>query len=458
MDNEGKLLIVDDDKDVLQSLELFLKYEFELVETLKNPNLIPGLLKQKEFDVILLDMNFSAGINTGNEGIYWLREILKIDKNIAVVPITAYGDISLAVQAIKEGAVDFVVKPWDNDKLLSTLKAGLTLKRTRQEVQQLKDQQQQLFRHLDRRYVLFRGTSPVMEEVYKDIDKVAPTDANILITGENGTGKEMLAREIHRKSSRRDSAFIQVDLGAIHENLFESELFGHIKGAFTDAGEDRTGRFELANHGTLFLDEINNLPLHLQTKLLSVIETQAITRVGSNSPQPLDLRIICATNKNLGMLVQENLFREDLLFRINTVEIHVPALRQRGDDMLILAGEFLKEFGQKYEKPELKINARAQEKLIRYDWPGNVRELRHTLEKAVIMAESGTLGPEDFHFPVRHIKESGVDETTTLSSLEKTAIEKSLLRNKGNITVAAEELGISRPTLYHKINKYQIRL
>ncbi len=458
MKPEGKLLIVDDDPDVLESMNLFLKYEFIQVDTIKNPNLIPGKISKENYDLVLLDMNFAAGIHSGNEGIFWLREILKIDPSIIVIPITAYGDIELAVKAIKEGATDFVVKPWDNDKLLSTLKTGLKLRYSRKEIESLKNKQRQLYEDIDQHYKMFRGSSPVMENVYSAITKVAGTNANILLTGENGTGKELIAREIHRNSDRNSEAFIAVDLGALNENIFESELFGHVRGAFTDAKEDRPGRLEIANGGTLFLDEISNVPIHLQSKLLTAIQQKQIVRIGSNEPVSLKVRIICATNKNLAELVTKNLFREDLLYRINTVEIRIPPLRERGEDILMLANHFLNVYTTKYEKPLLKMTSKAQDKLIAYNWPGNVRELRHTIEKAVIMSESDTLTPDDFFFTTPVIKEDNRTEIFNLAVLEKSAIEKALVKHSGNITKTARELGISRPTLYKKIEKYSIQI
>lgn len=454
----GKLLIVDDDPDVLDSLHLFLKYEFSVVDTLKNPNLITSKTKKENYDLILLDMNFAAGRQSGNEGIFWLREILKKDPDSVIIPFTAYGDIDLAVRALKEGAFDFVVKPWDNDKLLSTLKAGLKLKQSRKEVELLKKRQDRLFEDMDQKYRIIRGSSSVMEEVYVSIGKVSGTDANVLLTGENGTGKELMARDIHRNSIRKSGPFISVDLGALSENLFESELFGHVRGAFTDAREDHAGRFEIASGGTLFLDEINNVPLHLQRKLLTAIQQKQISKIGSNEPIYLDVRIICATNKDLNQLISNNLFREDLFYRINTVEIHIPSLREREEDIIILAGFFLKEFSKKYEKPMLKMNSGAQEKLMLYSWPGNVRELRHTIEKAVIMAESDILTQDDFFFPAMTVGKTESVNPLKLTDLEKATIKQALLKHRGNISETARELGITRPTLYHKIDKYKIQL
>ncbi len=447
------MLIVDDDRAVLDSLRMFLKYEFERVETCSNPNLIPSMLGREDFDVVLLDMNFTAGTNTGNEGIYWLNEIKKLPDPPSIVPITAYGEIEVAVRAIREGAVDFVVKPWDNDKLTSTLKTALELRYSKNEIVRLKKRQSQIYRDLSPPPTIYRGTSRAMEQVFSAIRKVAVTEANILLTGENGTGKEVIAREIHAQSARSKGPFVPVDLGALHENIFESELFGHVKGAFTDAKEDRTGRFEMSDGGTLFLDEISNVPLYLQTKLLSAIQMKEITRMGSNERVGIDTRIIAATNKDLKKMTAENLFREDLLYRINTVEILIPPLRDRENDILFLADKFLEEFAAKYGKPGLKIDSRAQEKLMRHNWPGNVRELRHTIEKAVILGECDILGPVDFPLAARPLSPE-TEEPLNLEELEKNAVQSALDRYMGNISMAAKKLGISRPTLYKKIKKY----
>jgi len=456
MRRRGKLLIVDDDTAVLDSLRMFLKYEFERVETCSNPNLIPSILGKEDFDLVLLDMNFTAGINTGNEGIYWLNEIKKLADPPMVVPITAYGEIEVAVRALQEGAVDFVVKPWDNDKLTSTLKAALELRYSKSEIDRLKKKQSQLYRDLSPLPKIYRGTSRVMEQVFSAIQKVAVTDANILLTGENGTGKEVIAREIHAQSIRSKGPFVPVDLGALNENIFESELFGHVKGAFTDAREDRTGRFEMSDGGTIFLDEISNVPLYLQTKLLSAIQMKEIIRMGSNERVKINTRIISATNKDLKKMVAENLFREDLLYRINTVEIMIPPLKERENDILFLASKFLEEFAVKYGKPTLRIDSRAQKKLLRHNWPGNVRELRHTIEKAVILGESDILGAGDFPLVPQSIA-FDMDEPIKLEELEKNAILRALEHYMGNISITARMLGITRPTLYKKMKKYGIR-
>jgi len=454
---EKRKAIVDDDRDVLDSLKQFLKYEFNVVGVCSNPNLIPEYLDREAFDVVLLDMNFTAGINTGNEGIYWLNQIKNRPEAPVVVPITAYGDIDVAVRAIQEGAVDFVVKPWDNDKLLTTLKASLQLRDSKKEINRLKKRQNQLYRDLSTGVNTYRGTSRAMERVYSILEKVAGTDANILLTGENGTGKEVIAREIHMLSLRKEGPFVPIDLGALHDNLFESELFGHVKGAFTDAREDRSGKFELAEGGTLFLDEISNVPLFLQTKLLSAIQMKEISRLGSNERMQLDTRFICATNKDLKQMTEDHLFREDLLYRINTVEIQIPPLRERENDILFLAEKFLEEFSSKYEKHGIRIDMKAQKKLLKHPWPGNVRELRHTIEKAVIMGEEKVLRPEDLYLVSRDAGPGTYGNVLNLEELEKSAITRALELHSGNVSMAASKLGISRPTLYKKIGKYGLR-
>ena len=366
------------------------------VTGISNPNQIISYINKEDYDVILLDMNFSAGVNTGNEGIYWLNRILKSDPLAAVVMITAYSDVDLAVRAIKEGATDFVVKPWDNNKLIITLQAALKLRQSKIENKKLRDRQKQINKGIMNQSVPLIGKSQAMGNVLQMINKVARTDANVLVTGENGTGKELIVKEIHNNSHRADEAFISVDIGTITETLFESEMFGHVKGAFTDAKEDKPGWFETASGGTLFLDEIGNLSFNMQSKLLAAIQNRAIYRVGSKTPIPFDIRLICATNKNLEELVAKNLFREDLYYRINTIVIELPPLRDRGEDIVLLAEHFLKEYAVKYEKFNLKFSSKTLDKLMKYNWPGNVRELRHTVEKAVILCESDVLTPDDF--------------------------------------------------------------
>jgi DNA-binding NtrC family response regulator len=454
---KGKILIVDDNVQILESLKILLKSEYEEIETIKNPNLIPEKIRSGNYDIILLDMNFAAGISTGNEGIFWLREILKLDPDAIVILITAYGDINLAVQSIKEGATDFITKPWDTEKLIVTLNTAYELRQSKLKVNSLKNKQRQLTEDIDKRFQMFTGTSKTMQEVQQTINKVASTDVNVLILGENGTGKELIAREIHKKSKRSSEVFVSVDMGAITETLFESEIFGHVKGAFTDAKEDKAGRFETASGGTLFLDEIGNIPLSLQSKLLAVLQNRQITRLGSNKVIPIDIRLVSATNKPIFNMVEENLFREDLLYRINTIQIEVPPLRKRKDDIPGFIDYFLKQYSNKYEKPLLKITESAYDLLVNYSWPGNVRELKHTVEKAVILSESDVLKPEDFYLRQLKPADNEISDSLKLADTEKHAIKKVLEKCNGNMSKAAKMLEISRTTLYAKLDKYKIK-
>lgn len=451
----GKILVIDDNKNVLSALRILLDTYFEEVTLLSTPNMLMTALKEKNPDVILLDMNFSAGINTGNEGLYWLSEIKKVDAELPVVLFTAYADIELAVKALKEGASDFVVKPWDNTKLLATLNAALSLRLTRKEVKKLKEKQNVLNHELNKEDDICWGESHLMQDLLNIITKVAKTDANILITGENGTGKELIARKIHHLSRRADETLVTVDLGAITETLFESELFGHTKGAFTDARADRAGKFEAADKGTLFLDEIGNLSYTLQAKLLTVLQSRQIVRVGSNTPIPVDIRLISATNRDLFKSVHDNEFREDLLYRINTIQVEVPALRQRREDIRPLAEFFLRRFAKKYNKSEMHFSNKAISKLEEYSWPGNVRELQHAVEKAVILSEGIEIQPNDFYMRTVEEKKDVID-AITIEEMEKLLIEKALSKHEGNISVVASQLGITRPTLYNKMKKYNL--
>ena len=429
--------------------------EVDAVHTTSNPNLIPGMVRSNSYDAILLDMNFSASVQSGNEGLFWMKEILKLDPNAIIIPITAYGDVDLAVRAIKEGAADFIVKPWDNDKLLATLNSAYHLRQSKLEVESLKEKQKSLLEKIDKKYACIIGSSPVMQEVHETIKKVAGTDADILLLGENGTGKELVAREIHRQSTRNQEILISVDMGSLSESLFESEMFGYEKGAFTDAKEKRRGRFEIASEGSMFLDEIGNLSLSMQAKLLTALQNRTFTRIGSNSPIEFDTRLICATNKNLKEMISEGLFREDLFFRINTIEITIPPLRDRGDDVLELADFFLTHYKAKYAKNTLKINKNASEALKNYNWPGNVRELQHTIEKTVILCDSNIIRPDDLYLPRQKLK-SSEDSPLTFSEIEKLGILKALERNKGNVYKTAKELNIARQTLYNKIQKHKL--
>ncbi len=450
----GNILIVDDNAGVLKSLELYLKHYFKSIKTLNSPNQIPFQLSTEDIDIIMLDMNFTAGINTGNEGIFWLRKILKQDPAVVVIMITAYGDIELAVKAIREGATDFITKPWDNQKLLATLQAALKLRLSNKEIRKLKLKQKQIDEDINRNYGKIIGESTVMQDLYRTIAKVAKTEANILLIGENGTGKELIAREIHRQSKRSQRDFMSVDLGALSETLFESELFGHTKGAFTDARDDRIGRFEAASGGTLFLDEIGNLNFSLQAKLLSAIEQKKITPVGTNKEITIDIRIISATNKDLPSMVADSLFREDLFYRLNTVQINIPPLRERENDIILISEFYLGQFAAKYNRLPLKFTSGALEKLLRHSWPGNIRELRHTIEKAVILCDSDVLTPRDFSFAPEKDLRPDLEKSISLEEGEKFIINNALLKNNRNISEAAKELGIGRQTLYRKIEKY----
>jgi len=418
-----------------------------------NPNQIPSLLRGTHFDAILLDMNFSAGINTGNEGMYWLKRILEHDPNHSVIMITAYGDVELAVRAVKEGAVDFVLKPWDNSKLITTVNAAIQLQDSREEVKSLKEKEQNLKAAMKREPTVIIGESPRFKRVLELVAKVAKTDANVLITGENGTGKEVIARELHRQSLRHNEVMVSVDMGSLSETLFESELFGHVKGAFTDAKEDRVGKFEVAKGGTLFMDEIANLSLPLQAKLLAALQNREIVKVGSNKKIPIDIRLVCATNSDLNVLVREGQFREDLLYRINTIQVEIPPLRERVEDIPLLANFFLGIYSAKYNNPGLKFDHEVMEQMKRYAWPGNVRELQHAVEKAVILSEGDTLTQHNFIFPDNTRVDSPV---RTLEEMERQMIESTIREHEGNVSAAADQLGITRQTLYNKIKKYRL--
>lgn len=452
--HKGNILIVDDNKSALSALRLLLQFEFNNVHTISNPNQIISEIKSRDYDVVLLDMNFSAGVNTGNEGLYWLGEIKNASPNTEVVMITAYGDVELAVKSLKRGATDFVLKPWENEKLVATIATALKLRKSNLQVDMLMQREDSLKRELNSQGRKIIGSSPPVLHMLKLIQKVAKTDANVLITGENGTGKELVAAEIHRKSSRSGEILVTVDMGAIPETLFESELFGHKKGSFTDAKEDRIGKIQLADKGTLFFDEIGNLTFPLQSKLLAALENREIVPVGSNKPIPVDIRLISATNCKLDEMAVRQEFREDLLYRLNTIRIEVPPLRERGDDIELLANFFLKCFENKYNKPSLQFNQQAIKKLKKYSWPGNIRELQHTIEKSVILSDSPILKAEDFEF--REHKKTVQSGPLTLEAMERELIEEALDRQNGNLTAAADQLGISRQTLYNKIRRYDI--
>jgi len=451
----GRILIVDDNEDLLTAARLFLKQHFALVHTEQDPARIPSLLQNENYDVILLDMNFTVDATSGVEGFMWLDKILQIDPSAVVILITAYGDVEMAVRAVKSGATDFVLKPWQNEKLLATLSSALNLRFSRLEVDKLRSRQKQLSDDMDQKYHDMIGISAPIQKVFATIDKVAATEADILILGENGTGKELVARALHRQSPRADEVFISVDMGAIAETLFESELFGHMKGAFTDARDNRPGRFELASGGTLFLDEIGNLSLAMQAKLLSVLEARKVTRLGSNAARDIDIRLICATNMPIYDMVARSEFRQDLLYRINTVEIQLPPLRERQEDIALLLDHFLRIFSKKYQKTITGVSSPALKKLERYHWPGNIRELIHAIERAVILAESQMLQPSDFLFPETEKEVEGiVFNNYNLDEVEKTVIRKVLKKHAGNVSHAAKELGLTRTSLYRRMEKY----
>jgi len=468
----GRVLIVDDKRDVLTALRLLLKKHVEDVHTARDPSALPALLDEHTYDAILLDMNFTQDASSGREGFLWLERILNKDPGAVVVMITAYGGVEKAVRAMKEGAADFIVKPWDDADLLASVQSAIKLRRSRDAARQERET------HADAPateaspstgtasepapagtgFDGMIGESPAMQQVYRTIEKVADTGANVLILGENGTGKELVARAVHRRSQRSDQPFVTADLGALSESLFESELFGHVQGAFTGADEDRAGRFEAADNGTLFLDEIGNIPMGLQAKLLTALQRREVTRVGSVESIPVDIRLVSATNQPIYEMTQAGDFRQDLLYRINTVEITLPPLRERGDDVLLLADHFLDEYAATYNSDATSIGSGAKSKLTEYHWPGNVRELKHTMERAVIMSETPTLQPDDFVFSAPNAqRRSGTDlgvSTLNLDDIEQAAVRKALSKHGGNISRAADELGISRKALYRRIEKY----
>jgi two-component system response regulator HydG len=446
---KATILIVDDDTDVLTAVKLLLKTEAQEVITEKNPENLNWLLQRNQVDLVLLDMNFNSAINTGNEGLYWLNKIKEWKPNVCVIMITAYGDIDLAVRSLKEGANDFIVKPWHNEKLIEAIKLLLEKKEGVKPKTPVKSTAGD---------TSILGESDVMQDIFYKVNKIAPTDANILLLGENGTGKDLMAKAIHERSLRADKPFVKVDVGALTDTLFESELFGHKKGAYTDAREDRTGRFEDAEGGTLFLDEIGNISLQQQAKLLTVLQNRQVTRLGTNKAVDIDIRLICATNLPLSELANENRFRKDLIYRINTVEINMPPLRRRSEDIVILAKHFAKMYAGKYLKPAMDFDAAALQKLKGYNYPGNVRELQYTIERAVIMADDHILHADDLIFSILESPaEAPVDnDNVPLSIMEKNAILKVIEKHNGNITRAAKELGLTRTALYRRLSKYDI--
>ncbi len=448
----ASILVIDDDTDVLTAVRLLLKTEVKEVITEKNPENLRWLLSKQSFDLILLDMNFNSSINTGNEGLFWLKKIREFKSEAAVIMITAYGDIDLAVRSLKEGAADFVVKPWHNERLLITIKDALSHKGN---AKSLAPEEKKKGFIIGKELL---GESDAMREMFLKLEKIAPTDANILILGENGTGKDLIAKAIQQQSLRSNKAYVRVDVGSLTESLFESELFGHKKGAFTDAREDRVGRFEAAEGGTLFLDEIGNISLHQQAKLLSVLQNRQVIRLGTNQPIPIDIRLICATNLPLQELANENRFRKDLVYRINTVEINVPPLRRRGNDIILLAKYFSTLYSNKYFKPGLRFDDKALDALLSYSFPGNVRELQYTIERAVIMADGDVLQAKDLIFsPLESpLNNTNENQESTLSAVEKNTILRVIEKHNGNITKAAKELGLTRTALYRRLSKYDI--
>jgi two-component system, NtrC family, response regulator HydG len=453
----ARILAIDDDQDILVAVKMLLRPEVKEIITEKNPEKIPSLLAQNSFDLILLDMNYKSSLNTGNEGIFWLRKIREINKNVAVIMITAYGDIDLAVRTVKEGANDFVLKPWRNEKLLETIAMSIEASAMSNKNSLSKSGTSQTSNLKPQTSLL--GESEAMQDVLYKIEKIAPTDANILILGENGTGKSEAAKLIHQKSLRSKNPFIHADLGSLTESLFESELFGHKKGAFTDAREDRAGRFEAANGGTLFLDEIGNISLPQQAKLLTVLQNREVIRLGTNSPISIDIRLISATNAAINEMASKNQYRKDLIYRLNTIEITLPPLRARGNDVVVLAEYFMKVYAEKYHKTLFGIDEKAKEKLRKYAFPGNIRELQHSLERAVIMSDNQELTARDLDLnssletPVMVSNES---TTLRIDELEKSTILKAIERHDGNITKAARELGLTRTALYRRLGKYDI--
>ncbi|MCH8861462.1 MAG: sigma-54-dependent Fis family transcriptional regulator [Proteobacteria bacterium] len=458
-ENHGRILIVDDDEDILTAGKLLLKRHFKSIATVNRPDNIPKLMNEGAFDAVLLDMNFGAGERSGREGLDWLRRILAIDPDVVVILITAHSAVGTAVEAMKLGASDFVEKPWQNEKLIATLKAAVNLRQTRDEAAALKHRNRELSAHISGAGDDMLGSSSAMQVVLSMIARAAPTEANVLVLGENGTGKELAARQLHRQSNRAGAIFMSVDLGAVTESLFESELFGHKKGAFTGANEDRIGRFQAASGGTLFLDEIGNIPLHLQAKLLTVLEQRQVLPVGANQPVSIDVRVISATNLPASKLADESVFRQDLLYRLNTVEIALPPLRERTGDIPVLVEHFVALYAQKYGREIKGIDKQAMAHIDADPWPGNVRALRHAVERAIILSEGDRLGVEDFNLAgavARQADADGAADDLTLLDLEKRAIGGALKRHTGNVSRAARDLGITRASLYRRMEKHDL--
>ena len=452
---EANVLVIDDDDDILLSAKLFLKQHFKQVVICKSPKEINVLLSHNDIDIILLDMNYQKGTSDGREGLYWLEHILSIDKDYVVILMTAYGNVELAVQAIKKGATDFILKPWENEKLYATLSAASKLRSSTKKVKKLEKIHSSMQTDLARKFENIIGSSAPIKQLQHTLLKVAPTDANVLILGENGTGKQVFAYELHKHSLRKNHIFMHVDLGSLNENLFESELFGYAKGAFTDARDDRPGRFELADNGTIFLDEIGNLSMPLQSKLLTVLQNRTVTRLGESRERKVNVRLITATNMPLNEMVAKGTFRQDLLFRINTVEFMLPPLHQRAEDILLLANHFLHTFSTKYHKNIGRINDKAAQLLLNYHWPGNVRELQHVIERAIIMAEGLEINTDDLQLsPQRFGSSNQAAVPLDLEEMEKMMVQKAIEHHKGNISRAAAELGLTRAALYRRIEKF----
>lgn len=453
----GHLLVVDDDQDILLSAQLLLKRQFKSVSCLANPEELLTFLAANSVDVVLLDMNFTLGDNSGDDGFYWLAQLQQQFPQVVVVLMTAYAGVELAVRGIKAGATDFVIKPWSNEKLIATLNAAFELAQSRQKLSSLSAENSALRDTINTKQDYFIGESAVMRELMQKAMRCAPTDANVLILGENGSGKELLAREIHAQSARADKVFMAIDMGAISESLFESELFGHKKGAFTGAQTGRMGRFVAANGGTLFLDEIANLPMYLQVKLLRVLEQRQVTPVGDEKAIALDVRIIAATNAPYSDLNTDTLFRQDLLYRLNTVELTLPPLRERRDDIPLLVDYYLGVYAQKYQRKKPTLSRATMSALMAYTWPGNVRALRHALERAVVLCSGDELCEEDFSLPHNAAnKELATPNTLHLETLEKNAVTEALKKHEGNISQAAKDLGLTRTALYRRMKKYEL--
>ncbi len=456
--SKATILIIDDDEDVLLSAKLLLKKHFTNILTRNSPKELNQLLSTESIDVIILDMNYRIGFNDGKEGMYWLKHIISVRPQMVVVLMTAYGEVELAVDAIKKGAFDFILKPWTNEKFLATIHAGLQLSRTKQKVSLLESANEVLTENISQKFGPVIGSSTAMQKIMKVVDKVSQTDANMLILGENGTGKQHLAREIHRRSLVKNGPFVHVDLGALSESLFESELFGHKKGAFTDAQEDKPGRFELAENGTLFLDEIGNLSYNLQSKLLTVLQDKKVSRLGEGIERPFNARLLFATNAPLNQWVSEGKFRQDLMFRINTVEIEIPSLRQRPEDIKEFVNHFLETFKRKYHKSHLKINEEALKILEEHYWPGNIREVQHTVERGVIMSDGHEIRVTDFSLSSHPVADNDIEkfDNLNLQEIEKLLVEKALVKHEGNVSKAAKELGLTRAALYRRLEKFNL--